>query len=207
METNNEELQDITIEAEFKENDAKKVQEKWDDYIARQESRQLSRISQVLVSTWEILGLLLKLKPGETITFDRDGNIFSGRVNLDKLKPLPQKFYVGRQSSVFDVGNSQSMPTKSSVMGGMPIWKNSWNRIHSKLLRHVTQDIPVKVSIFLVEFAEIPEDELIVESLEMKDYKFTEFTWKKFPDVTIGINPNTDLLKYYKIQGVTTWID
>lgn len=203
-------IQQALMETQLEKLEMLEVQRVYDEMKSHEESRGLARISQVLISIWQLPGIILKLAEGQSLVIDREGNMWKGRVKTDKFPSLPQKLHIKKSSHVLDVGTFQSMKTSSSVSSPGPVWKNQWDKIRTKLMKsESTGFYPMAVSFFLMEVDEIPQEELTYgENVAGNgDWKFTEITWSKYPDYTMGIVQATGTMKYWKLNGEVHWID
>lgn len=62
----------------------------------------LKRVSNILISAMEIPSILLKISQGHSIVINGNGEIFTGRVNTDKLKNLGVRI-AGKTDGSFDI--------------------------------------------------------------------------------------------------------
>jgi hypothetical protein len=187
--------------------DRQRVQHEYDDALAREESKKLSHMSRLIASTWDLLKLLAKLQPGQSIAIDYDGNVFKGRVKTEKLQPLPHKFAVGRQVNPLDVGQFQHMRTSSSVSSPSPAFKNAWNNM--KIPSQPKKDefpLHISVELFFLEMdmGTLTMEDITVTPVKYLSYDFVEYSTEKMPGVVLGIYPPTGSLRYYKIDGKLT---
>jgi hypothetical protein len=85
---------EIIVDKDAAKRLAKEADALWQEKKAREDSRYLAKASQWIVSAWEILMLIGKLKPGQVLVVDSEGNIRRGIVSEERLKKfqlLPQK--------------------------------------------------------------------------------------------------------------------
>jgi hypothetical protein len=181
----------------------KKKDEDFREQKARQESRFLSKISSILISVWDFTQLISRLQPGETLTVNSNGEIFSGKVDTEKLHKLPQ-IAPGKNPGDFDTGAEFYLATKSWVNAPEPPLKNSWDGISIKLAPRFAEH-PL-TTVFMEKLEEVAKrkatEKEVTEfhTVDSLGFSFTEISIKGFP-IKLGVSKSTGKARYVIYKG------
>ena len=87
---------------------ARQLDQQWQDAATRREKLGLAKLSQQLISVFELGKMWLSLKEGECLVLSADGSIHKGlRVNarLDKMQKLQEAFRTEEKSDILRVAS------------------------------------------------------------------------------------------------------
>jgi hypothetical protein len=174
------------------------IQDNYNQKKAIEESHFLARMSRILIGAWDFAAMMAKLNPGESLTVNRDGEIFKGRVKTEKLTKLAEKLPRYIQSDFDTEGFKESMRTKSLVISEGSPRKNAWDFSAIKAPKNI--DSPM-VELILQRLEKIsPGDIVEVNHMVSSTHKYMEITIKGFP-ITPGIHEKTGTIYYYYFNG------
>lgn len=188
-------------------NNAKLLDQQFQAEKEAKESKFFSRVSSVLISVWQLKEILVKLSAGESVIIDSDGNLYKGRVKLEKYQKLYKKL-PGKNDTAFDNGTHEYLATKSWITSpGNPL-KNSWESIALKapeLSSHpVIQLFEDKLSSCFKEGTTAFDPEIVTKNFVTNNNgKFVEISIKDYP-VSVGISMTTQKIRYYIYKGQIT---
>jgi hypothetical protein len=186
------------ISPELQKRNAELIDERFKAQIAVEETRYLTKVSRVLIGLWDLAGLILKSKPGDSIVIDCDsGRMYTGKVKHEKLKEIPQKV-AGRVSMEMDTeGFHEYFMSRSWVKAFGSPRKNSWDSVALKAPKH--RDTPV-VDLFEDKLQEISMSDVTVNHLTGPNHYYYEVSIKDYP-IVLGINAKINKVAYYIFQG------
>ena|ERR1041385_3272808 len=185
--------------------EAEKLDEQFRAQKAREESKKLSKISQFLITAWELTALLAKLKDGESLVINSDGSLEQGRVKHEKLTKLREKISTGNENDFDTEGfREYNLRSKSFVHGKSPTWKNWWDLVKANKNREY---FPVIADDFLEAMQnfvrENPDNAAKIQRKTItssRGFKEVEITIPGFP-VTCAFHETSGKFSYYIIGG------
>ena len=199
-------LEGVLYEIGLENLEKRKADQKFADEKARKESSRLAHISSVLLSLWDLAGIILK-NPGKKIIIDSDtGEIYTGIISdnrMEKFHKLPAKV-PGRLSLEIDRDSLTSYLTSRSFVfsPGNPLkhrWENAGHIAPKEHGSAVVYNFEERLS--QVSPKEIHK-KITTNSL---GHKFVEISIDDYP-VSVGMSLATKKVQYYIFEGKTVEI-
>lgn len=120
-----------------------KLDQQYKENKIKEDSKKLAKMSKILISLRELYKLLRELKAGHSVVINEHGEIFTGKVNTEKLHAIQVKI-PGKTPAEFDGnGFEEFYPTSSSVNAPDAVWKNWWDTLKVKLYKGDSGNITV----------------------------------------------------------------
>ena len=103
---------------------ARQLDERWETVVKHRESKALSRLSQILVSVYQIGEMWCALKNGESLVLNSDGSMYRGHVKTEKMHMLQERFSTDKAEYVYAASDPDTatafLPIKFSA-------NNNWD--------------------------------------------------------------------------------
>jgi hypothetical protein len=186
----------------------KQADERFQEEKARKESKFLSRVSSVLISLWDLAGIIIKSPPGSQVVIDADsGRLYRARFSeekLGKMKALPQKI-AGRTSLEMDADSlpEHVMRRSREYVGMVSNQKSTWNAHGRKAPKPHGNAV---VFFFELQLKNTKDfSKIRVDTLTVNGYSVSEISIQGFP-TKIGISNSTNKVLYYIVNGKKTEI-
>lgn len=167
------------------------------EQIMRENSERnfLKSTGKFLVGVWELSKIVWNLRDGHSMVINKEGEIFTGRVDTKKLTQRPE--LLGRKDTAFDFGSvQQHLQSRSWVQSPSTIFKNPWYTTLKTTVKNTPlEEVEIGGKKGLSSKLELPEKSSILCDIFMWHIEFGDVN-----DIILGEHLNDRTGKYTAIE-------